>query len=1146
MASRFINLYFKKPFNGTIDVNNQTTLGSGASSLIFTVEVNDTNYIKMGNTRVVGSITLPSDLLTSPTNNKTNLLLFEVKNVILSTDTFSDCTNLQMVDLYDMGNIFIPNSCFKNCNSLNTVIFPLGGAGVKSIDISANAFAGTSRLTTLHFPSTHSSDVINTSAFDNIAGRRINIYDSTGTGGSARTNYTTGFPIAKGNIFYGTNVRTIYQNANYTKFYSGVYNGIDFSYNSNFIDPSNNNTRSVTSGNTSVITLDAATGNTNVNIINAGLTFIKANTFVTNFTSLWPSALSVVYIAKINTTVSGTTSYTKTYNDSTFSLNLTSAGGGAITYTSNNTNMFTVSGTIVTVVGVGSGTITGDVAETSNYNSSSQSISITVNQLTTTISGTTSYTKTYNDAPFTLDLTTNSGAPIVYTTTTSPTIFTLSGSTVTIVGLGSGTITGTITGTANYTTASQTINITVNKSIPIISVTTPSALSVALTDKINTYYQIAATNNNTDNSAITYSTDNPYIATVDQTGNVYILSTGTATITLSTTETNNFLAATPVNCTIYSSIKPSTSNIYTYKGTPINEYFMVDTTYPNDSSFNSAYNTEISSKSFYVIRRIVQYLNISFQTRAAERVLYIGANDSSYYSLNTGQSITIELYVNLESLYTNGYVCLIKKPKEYAVWANQTNIRCYNYKTSSFTTATTSANLNVGWKHIAFTYTNTDDLTNNATVYINGSSLFTCNLGKSTSALTSDDVFSIGDELENLPEATSFTLEFKRIFGVYGLRIWPNTIRTATEIASYYNVISPILGVDQYLLKEQTYTNDTNIFNSNTSSSISYLTIKEYQRNGDNINSFSESVWENDNPLGYINHFKKYDLVNTGTNFKQTDYFKDLNNTKYEAKYVEYTGNDGVQATWRFSNAAVAIADATDTSYNVTLPTGCNNIRAIVVGGGGGGGAQINNSGATCPGAGASGGAFYVDISNITATSITIKVGNGGAAAEGSANSIFQTASNGAASSIIIGTYEWKADKGGGGPMALSNNVPEVTAIGGNIYTPNSTSAINTTTNGTISNMNYTCIPYTGNATIQPPRSGASANTIAPTVSTNFPVGSANTENIYPFGIGGANTGSIGSGGAGGAVIRSADSNAQPNPLSQGGGGGIVRVYYMM
>jgi len=1126
MASRFINLYFKKPFNGTIDVNNQTTLGSGASSLIFTIEVNDTNYIKMGNTIAIGSLTLPSDLLTSPTNNKTNLLLFEVKNANLSVNTFSDCTNLQMVDLYDMGNIFIPNSCFKNCNSLNTVIFPLGGAGVKSIDISANAFAGCSSLTTLHFPSTHSTDVINTSAFDNIAGRRINIYDSTGTGGSSRTNYTTAFPAAKGNIFYGTTLRTIYQNANYTKFYSGVYNGIDFSYNSNFIDPSNNNTRSVTSGNTSVITLDAATGNTNVNIINAGLTFIKANTFVTNFTSLWPSALSVVYIAKINTTVSGTTSYTKTYNDPTFSLNLTSAGGGAITYTSNNTNMFTVSGTIVTVVGVGSGTITGSVAETANYNSSSQSISITVNQLTTTISGTTSYTKTYNDAPFTLDLTTNSGAPIVYTTTTSPTIFTVSGSTVTIVGLGSGTITGTITGTANYTTASQTINITVNKSIPIISVTTPSTLSVALTDKINTYYQIVATNNNTDNSAITYSTDNPYIATVDQTGNVYILSTGTVTITLSTTETNNFLAATPVNCIIYSSIKPSTSNIYTYKGTPINEYFMVDTTYPNDSSFNSAYNTEISSKCFSVIRRIKEYTVIDngIQTRRAERVLYIGANDSSYYSLNTGQSITIELYVNLESLYTNGYVCLIKKPKEYAVWANQTSVQCYNYGGNAFTSATTSANLNVGWKHIAFTYTNTNDTTNNATVYINGSSLFTCNLRKSTTDLSSTDVFSIGDELENLPEATSSTVEFKRIFGVYGLRIWTNTIRTATEIASYYNVISPILGVDQYLLKEQTYTNDTNIFNSNTSSSISYLTIKEYQRNGDNINSFSESVWENNNPLGYINHFQKYSSANTGTKFMQTNYFEDNNNTEYGAKYVEYAGNaNSVIVSGSVANTSGARGtDGSGTTSNIAIPSNCSSIRCIIIAGGGGGSSgEANNTNRGGSG-GAAGGARYIEISNINVSTMSITVGNGGLSNLPS-NDYAGPGGNGASSYIQIGNSTYGVNGGKGGARA-ERSYPIPTS--GTVYDI-------CNNNYTISNTSF----IAGNIVFPTNNVGGTGLT------STFPSGNSNGPNDYPYNI---NSTGYGSGGDGGDSAGAGANISATNYYGTSGKGGFVRVYFMI
>ena len=887
MSTPFINLYFKKPFYGTIN-SNQTTLGTGGSALTFTVSIDDTNYIKMGNTKtgVNTTITLPSDLLTAPsaTSNKPNLLLIEVNAVILSAGVFSGCSSLQMVDLYNMGNIFIPSTCFQNCTSLNTVIFPVGGASVKVIDISTNAFAGCSSLTTLHFPSTDSTDIINTSAFDNLSTRRINLYDIGST--TTRTTYTAAFPAAKGNIFTGSSTLNIYPIPNYTTFYSGLFNGPDFSYNIIFGTGSgiNNNAKRVNSGNTSVITVDTATGNTNVNIINSGLTFIKANTFVTGYGNLWPSALSVVYIGKANTVVSGTTSYNQPFNSpSQITLNLTSTSGGAITYTTTtSSSIFTLSETTATIVGVGSGTITGSIAETSNYNAGSQVISLTITQLTTTISGTTSYSKTYNDAPFTLDLTTNSGGPIVYTSGNTN-IATVSGSTVTIVGQGTGTITGSITGTANYTSASQIINLTVGKSTPIISVTTP----VTLTDKTNTYYQIGATSNNTDNSAITYVSSNPYIATVDQTGNAYILAPGTVTITLSSApETTNFFAATPVNVSITSNVNAVS---YTYKGTNISQYLELSA---NDLSFNDYYKEN-------------------------------NPNDSTVYS------------------------------------------------------------------------------------------------------------------------------------------------------------------------------------------------------------------------------FSKYNSVNTGTNFKQTDIFNNINNTRYQAKFVEYSGDDGLAASWAGNSDAPTSASATFNSHNITLPTGCTNIRAIVVGGGGGGGPQVSNSQSTCPGAGASGGAFYVDISNITATSITVKVGDGGTGGYGSNNAAANLGPNGADSSITIDTYEWKARKGGGGPVSISNTgVTPITAIRGNIITPNSNSAINDNTNGLISNMNYTCIPYTGNAVIQPAFQNSNANDLVPTVAITFPFGNANSENTYPYGIGGTNIGSTGSGGAGGSVNR--NSNDQPPAMSQGGGGGFVRVYFMM
>lgn len=88
------------------------------------------------------------------------------------------------------------------------------------------------------------------------------------------------------------------------------------------------------------------------------------------------------YVVKQSQTITGTSSYLKTYGGSSFTLNAknTTSGGGALSYSSSDTNVVTVNSSgSVTIKGAGTATITVTAAENSKYALTKKEIKITVN-----------------------------------------------------------------------------------------------------------------------------------------------------------------------------------------------------------------------------------------------------------------------------------------------------------------------------------------------------------------------------------------------------------------------------------------------------------------------------------------------------------------------------------------------------------------------------------------------------------------------------------------------------------------------------------------------------------------------------------------------------------------------------------------------
>ena len=182
----------------------------------------------------------------------------------------------------------------------------------------------------------------------------------------------------------------------------------------------------------------------------------------------------------INQTITFGALTSKTFGDSSFSLTGSATSGLTLSYASSNTSVATVSGSVVTIVGAGSTTITASQGGNSSYNAAiGVSQTLTVNKAGQTILFTTLSAKTYGDSAFTLNGSSTSGLSVSYSSA-NPSVATVSGSTVTIVGAGTAAITATQAGNGNYNSASSVSqNLSVSQatlSSSLITATAPASL----------------------------------------------------------------------------------------------------------------------------------------------------------------------------------------------------------------------------------------------------------------------------------------------------------------------------------------------------------------------------------------------------------------------------------------------------------------------------------------------------------------------------------------------------------------------------------------------------------------------------------------------------------------------------------------------
>ena len=304
----------------------------------------------------------------------------------------------------------------------------------------------------------------------------------------------------------------------------------------------------------------------------------------------------------------------RTFGDSTFALTATTSSGLAVSYNSSNPEVAAVSGSTLTIVGVGSTTITAMQPGNANYAAAtSVPQTLTVIQAPQTISFAALPARVYGDEPFGLTATASSSLAVSYTSSNSS-VATISGSTVTIVGAGSTTITAEQSGDASYAAATSVAQtLTVSQASQVIAF-------AALPSKTYGDTPFPLTTSASSNLAVSYSSSNPSVATISG-STVTIVGAGTTTITASQAGDTNYSAATNVEQTLTVS---QASQVITFGALPTKTY--------GDASFS------LNASSSSGLGAAYESSNPSVATVSGSTVTIVGAGTTTITASQTGDS----------------------------------------------------------------------------------------------------------------------------------------------------------------------------------------------------------------------------------------------------------------------------------------------------------------------------------------------------------------------------------------------------------------------------------------------------------------------------------------------------------------------------
>ncbi|QZE15101.1 T9SS type A sorting domain-containing protein [Halosquirtibacter laminarini] len=269
-----------------------------------------------------------------------------------------------------------------------------------------------------------------------------------------------------------------------------------------------------------------------VDIVGAGTTTITVSNESSDNYLAAASVSQELVVNKANAVIQFAPLSRKNFGEAPFTLRATSTGG-ALSYSSLDHSVATVNEDQCTLVGAGSTTITATSAENANYNTASVQRTLEVSKADPQFSFEAIPVKTFGDAAF--ELQTSTLADVVQFVSSNPDVATVSGNEVTIHKVGETTITATSQENENYAEVAVSHLLKVEQFSSEISFDALDAKTFG-----DDAFELTAMSN--DSRAITYVSNNPYVATI-QNNIVTIIGAGSTFITASCEATQNASSA---------------------------------------------------------------------------------------------------------------------------------------------------------------------------------------------------------------------------------------------------------------------------------------------------------------------------------------------------------------------------------------------------------------------------------------------------------------------------------------------------------------------------------------------------------------------------------------------------------------------------
>jgi alpha-tubulin suppressor-like RCC1 family protein len=253
---------------------------------------------------------------------------------------------------------------------------------------------------------------------------------------------------------------------------------------------------------------------------------------------------------------------TKTFGDASFAIGTrpTSNSPGAITYSSSNTAVATIdaSGNWITLVAAGDVSFNATQAQTAQYLSATKAsntltVARGISNLSASSTFTVAETKIFGDASFAIVTrpTSNSTGAITYSSSnTNVATIDASGNWITLVAAGDVSFNAAQAQTAQYLSAIKASNtLTVARGTPTLS---SSTFTVASSKTLlDASFAIVTRPTSNSNGAITYSSSNTSVATIDASGTwITIVSIGDASFNATQAQTAQYFSASKASNTL--------------------------------------------------------------------------------------------------------------------------------------------------------------------------------------------------------------------------------------------------------------------------------------------------------------------------------------------------------------------------------------------------------------------------------------------------------------------------------------------------------------------------------------------------------------------------------------------------------------------